>query len=247
MAVQTRVDENGVDGALARRLGRAWERLEQTERGYVWLSKLGPAYFFALMAALKLWTLAMLVGRYFQGETTAGLVLLAVHKGVGATFFGLVATLFLLRRRPLKRVGGPVEGLVALVGSYVMLPVALGPTSAVDDQVLLLADGLMAVGTLGAAFALLSLGRCFGIFPEARGLVTRGPYRFVRHPMYLFEFIAFLGVLLPSLSPLNLGLYGLFVASQLGRMHFEERALGETFPEYRAYRARTARLVPGLY
>ena len=58
-------------------------------------------------------------------------------------------------------------------------------------------QGLMLVGELVAVLAclwllasVLALGRCFGVLPEARGLVTRGPYRTVRHPVYLGEIAA---------------------------------------------------------
>jgi protein-S-isoprenylcysteine O-methyltransferase Ste14 len=37
------------------------------------------------------------------------------------------------------------------------------------------------------------------------------------------------------------------IAAQFPRMHFEEKILSETFPSYADYRARTARLIPGLY
>jgi protein-S-isoprenylcysteine O-methyltransferase Ste14 len=116
--------------------------------------------------------------------------------------------------------------------------------------------------------SLLTLGRCFGLFPEARGLVTHGPYRYVRHPVYLGEFISGFGLLLPrlafsehyvlrlpfsdaalalNLGALNLGIFVLFVALQLWRASNEERALTAVFPEYAEYRRRTARLLPGIY
>ena len=229
-------------------LASLYQRAEATERGYVWLNKLGPAYVFALIALLKGWSLSGHLEQLFAGHGEVKLALLAAHQALGVAFFGLVATLYLLRRRPLRRVANPVQGLVALLGSFVMLPVAFGGPANHDPAVLLLADLLMVVGTAGAAIALMSLGRCFGIFPEARGLVTHGAYRLVRHPMYLFEFVAFLGILLPSCTPLNVLLYAAFVGFQLGRMDFEEQMLIATFPtEYPAYCRRTARLIPGVY
>ena len=90
----------------------------------------------------------------------------------------------------------------------------------------------------------LALGTCFGVLPEVRGLVTRGPYRIVRHPIYLGELGAYAGLFVASPRLLNLigGLF--FVAGQATRMRLEERALRAEFPEYAAYAARTSRLLP---
>jgi protein-S-isoprenylcysteine O-methyltransferase Ste14 len=92
--------------------------------------------------------------------------------------------------------------------------------------------------------SVLALGRCFGVLPEARGLVTRGPYRLVRHPVYLGEILACAGLLVGGFSAWNVGCFVVLCASQRVRMGLEERALEETFPEYAAYAARTPRLIP---
>ena len=75
-------------------------------------------------------------------------------------------------------------------------------------------------------------------------LVVRGPYRWVRHPMYtavmLFAGGAAIrsgGWLIASLA-VALGVFLVFKA------RWEEERLGETFPGYQAYRARTPRFVP---
>jgi protein-S-isoprenylcysteine O-methyltransferase Ste14 len=230
-------------------VGRFWRWAESTERGYVYLNKLIPAaLFLVLFAVPKVQGLSDGFEHLLAGDASLKRMLGLLYQASGLAFFGLVVTLYLLRKRPLKRVAGPLQGLAALLGSFVMLPVALSGGISDDPRLLFLADLLLILGTAGAALALASLGRCFGIFPEARGLVTHGLYRFVRHPMYLFEFIAFLGVLLPAGTPLNLALYLAFVWLQLARMHFEEQALSAVFPDtYPAYRAATARLVPGVY
>jgi protein-S-isoprenylcysteine O-methyltransferase Ste14 len=224
-----------------------YARFAASERGYVWLDKLAPASLFGLVTVLK----AVALGFTLQSaliEASFGVVLLCVHLGVSTAFFGLVTALYLLRRRPIRRVQGPAQRLAALLGSYVMLPAAMSQVSSDNLALLVTADLLMIVGTGGAALALAWLGRCFGVFPEARGLVTSGPYRYVRHPMYLFEFVAFLGLVLPATSPLGLPLYAIFVLMQVARMHYEEQILAATFPDaYPAYRQRTARLVPGIY
>jgi protein-S-isoprenylcysteine O-methyltransferase Ste14 len=92
----------------------------------------------------------------------------------------------------------------------------------------------------------LALGRCFGILPEARGLVTHGPYRFVRHPLYLGEFGTCAGLVIASPSGRNVLMALSFVLAQAVRMRLEERELSREFPDYRAYAERTPRLVPQL-
>ena len=89
--------------------------------------------------------------------------------------------------------------------------------------------GLLLV-TLAACLSLaslLSLGRRFGVFPALRGLVTRGPYRLVRHPMYLAYVIADIGY---NLQEWNFGTALLVMggwASLIYRIKAEERILSQ--------------------
>jgi protein-S-isoprenylcysteine O-methyltransferase Ste14 len=83
--------------------------------------------------------------------------------------------------------------------------------------------------------------------PEARRLVTGGPYRFLRRPVYVFEEIGVIGLVLPFASPWTLLWLLLHAAFQFQRMKNEERVLGSAFPEYDDYARRTARVIPGLY
>jgi protein-S-isoprenylcysteine O-methyltransferase Ste14 len=94
--------------------------------------------------------------------------------------------------------------------------------------------------------SVLFLGRCFGVLPEARGLITAGPYRIVRHPVYLGEIGACAGLALAAFGTANAVLLGALIAAQLVRMRWEERALADAFPAYAAYSARTPRLVPRM-
>lgn len=110
-----------------------------------------------------------------------------------------------------------------------------------------LSAGLILAGTLLAAWAALALGRSFSLLPQARTLVTHGPYRYVRHPMYLGGLLITLGEVWLHWSLLVVVLNVIFVAAQLVRMRYEEQLLARTFPEHEHYRARTSALVPGLY
>jgi protein-S-isoprenylcysteine O-methyltransferase Ste14 len=79
---------------------------------------------------------------------------------------------------------------------------------------------------------------------EARRLVTAGPYRFVRHPLYVVEEIAIIGTLVLNLSLPAALLIAVQWAFQLRRMHHEELVLGKAFPEYAGYAARTPKVLP---
>jgi len=111
------------------------------------------------------------------------------------------------------------------------------------------AGGLPLV-TLAACLSLaslLSLGRRFGVYPALRGLVTRGPYRLVRHPMYLAYVIADIGY---NLQEWNFGTALLVIAgwaSLIYRIQAEERILSQNavWPIYAA--SVRYRLLPGIW
>ena len=103
------------------------------------------------------------------------------------------------------------------------------------------------IGTLFTIWSLRNLGRCFGLFPEVRGLVLTGPYRLVRHPVYLGELISGLGLVLAKPHPVVIALFVAFAALQYGRTVYEERALRGAYPEvYGEYATRVPRLIPGV-
>jgi len=100
----------------------------------------------------------------------------------------------------------------------------------------------------GLSFAsLLSLGRWFGVWPARRGLATRGPYRLVRHPMYLSYLLADIGY---GLNEYNVGTVLLVIAgwaSLLYRIRAEERILSQD-AGWSSYVALVRyRLLPGLW
>ena len=95
------------------------------------------------------------------------------------------------------------------------------------------------------------LGRRFSglvaIQPEHK-LVTSGPYRYLRHPSYLGLLVYVLGWGLAFRSWAGVALAGLLLPPLLARIAAEERLLQSQFgAEYDAYRARTSRMIPGIY
>lgn len=104
----------------------------------------------------------------------------------------------------------------------------------------------MAIGEAFAIYAMLYLGRSFSIFAEARNLVTGGPYRIVRHPLYAGEMVAIWSYSLAYPSRWSLGVISLFTVLQCWRAKVEERKLEESFPGYAELRRRTGFMWPRL-
>lgn len=115
------------------------------------------------------------------------------------------------------------------------------------------------LGTLVFAFSLwlfrrthADLGRNWSVTLEIKdnhNLITGGVYRYVRHPMYSAFFLWALAqlILIPNwvAGPAGFVGFGILYAFRIGR---EEQMMLDTFgDEYRAYSARTARLIPGIY
>jgi protein-S-isoprenylcysteine O-methyltransferase Ste14 len=89
----------------------------------------------------------------------------------------------------------------------------------------------------------------FGIFPEPRAnarLVTSGPYAWVRHPMYLAVLLFAAGFLLGWRGLPHVAAFTVLAVVLHAKAGREERLLRQRFPEYAAYAARTARIIPGL-
>lgn len=107
---------------------------------------------------------------------------------------------------------------------------------------------LQLVGTLWQFASKLALGRSFGLLPAERGLVTGGPYRVVRHPIYLGYLIGHAGFLLANASWQNLAVLVLLYAAQVLRMRREEAVLAAGSADYRRYQQRVRwRLLPLVY
>ena len=209
-----------------------------------------PASFFLLVALAKLQSLANFVAQASPAQTamdTLGFYAACLHRLAGVVFMALVVAFFIVRLNPVRSSRNLVHIVVALLGSFMMTVVAVAPMHGASNSLTVIATVIMVAGTAITAAALLFLRRSFSITPEARQLVTKGMYSFVRHPMYLGEILGSLGMVLLAISPFTVSIFALFVLLQIKRMDYEERILQQAFPDYGRYKRQTARLIPGVY
>jgi protein-S-isoprenylcysteine O-methyltransferase Ste14 len=139
---------------------------------------------------------------------------------------------------------------VSAVGVFLIAGVLRGGSLAVHSRILAgIGAVLFACGIALAVWARLHLGRNWGMPMTQRAepeLVTSGPYRFVRHPIYTGLLTAMLGTALVN------NLLGLIVVAALVAYFYycgtvEERNLAATFPTaYPEYKSRTKMLIPFL-
>lgn len=155
-----------------------------------------------------------------------------------------VGILFLVRS-PLRKPGTLGTGLfVALSFVAGGLAFRLAPLP-LDWPVYSLV--LFALGTGLAVIALLTLGRSFAVLPALRRVIRHGPYRFIRHPIYLGELLMIAGCCLSSPQIELAGLALLALAGVVLRIRAEEATLLHD-PDYEAYNRNTPwRLLPGIW
>ncbi len=170
-----------------------------------------------------------------------------IHRLLLVCFYALLVFLYFIRSAAKSTTRSFITKTIAVVATF--LPFTIPSLSSPSDNpnMMLLANLITILGMAIALYSLGTLGRSFSIIPQARTLVQTGPYRFVRHPVYLGELIANLGVVLARPSTLAMALYCLITALLIYRALQEEKLLASIFPEYEAYSLRRARFIPGVY
>lgn len=108
------------------------------------------------------------------------------------------------------------------------------------------AAAVLAVGLVAMLWALGALGTNISVVPQAREVVSHGPYARVRHPLYFAELVNVVGICLASTGALPWVVAGALLAFQVFRARREEALLTRELPGYAAYKARTPMLVPAL-
>lgn len=210
------------------------------------LARLVPALIFSVFIVDKFFLTAESLGVLLRlgGRAQPTDYFQAADQGLGLLVFVTVVALFIFRLP--KRSGDRRRRVIAIsfFGTFALLLAGLLPNT--SPSLYPASTILIAVGLAITFWSLLYLRWSFSIMPEARKLVTSGPYRFSRNPVYMGEFIAAIGVALPHFGWGSLLLLAALALAQLLRILWEEQVLGREFAEeYAAYRRRVHRLLPG--
>ncbi|MGH2839645.1 MAG: methyltransferase family protein [Solirubrobacteraceae bacterium] len=152
---------------------------------------------------------------------------------------------FIYRRRPSRRPSRSPRAFIACTAAILSPAFLSSPGADAAISAVVVGETLVVLAVCFTLASVLCLGTCFGVLPEVRGLVMRGPYRFVRHPVYVGEIAAFAGFVVASQQLLNVVPLIVFCVAQSYRLRMEEAALLGEFPaEYGAYASRTPRFLP---
>jgi protein-S-isoprenylcysteine O-methyltransferase Ste14 len=143
---------------------------------------------------------------------------------IGLSLYNFIVAWMYFNHRPAVRIARWWETALAVGGTFLPL-VAFRPAPPSSASIVEIGMLVQLFGLMGMIWSVFSLGTSLGIAPADRGLVTSGPYRRVRHPMYAFELLFCLGYWLANLSWLNGAAWLALVALQVTRAHREEQAI----------------------
>ena len=169
--------------------------------------------------------------------------------------FGVCGVLLLISRKPARGPTRAVEVVLPFAVTFaplvfdrhVPLPAWMVTPLIPDEWKPAVASGGILVSLAGLAlsvYAVLWLGRSMGIIVSVRQVVLGGPYRWVRHPVYLGYLLVLLGMCLTAYTPRMLIVGGGAVALLVWRARLEERLLSTHSPAYRESMRRTGFLWP---
>ncbi|MBI2428122.1 MAG: isoprenylcysteine carboxylmethyltransferase family protein [Ignavibacteriales bacterium] len=136
--------------------------------------------------------------------------------------------------------------LVVIQFSMIAMIVAVGKFPDTIVTMVLFTAGII-LGITSILFMRLDNLR---IFPEPKKdirLVTTGPYRILRHPMYTSVLLFAASFIADSPSYFPYILWFILLCVLMGKIYIEERLLPQHLPEYADYKKRTWRLIPFIY
>jgi protein-S-isoprenylcysteine O-methyltransferase Ste14 len=213
--------------------------------------RLVPATFFALLGYVQLLRVANDVRTLPHPATALSVVSGPLPAALYLLFCAIPVFIYVGRPAPRARDGRFLPRAAGLAGTVMLLVVGALPQGArlypPPSWLGGVSTAVSVVAFTLAVYGLLYLRRSLSIIPEVRRLVTGGPYRVVRHPLYAAEILAACAFVMVNPGAFAVAVLAPFVATQLVRSRFEERLLTEAYPHYREYARGTRRLIPFIW
>ncbi len=158
----------------------------------------------------------------------------------------LMAAMSLVRIAP-KAARLDLRAFLSTIFPVFLLPCLLGADTASSGMLAWTGIALESIGVALSQIARIYMGRSFGILPGNRGIVSKGPFAFVRHPIYAGWFVLTVGYLASYPSRMNCLITLATLPFMMWRIRLEEDLL-RADPEYRKFcRMVPSRLIPGLF
>ena len=205
------------------------------------LGRVVPSLFFSFFLARQLLLLSGSLG----GVHNLSDVFFLVQQLLALAYFTLLVVLYAVRLPQRGTDHRLTVIFIAFSGTFAAIGAGFLPGGTRREGLIVFGDLLATAGLAYSVWGLAYLRRSFSIIPEARRLVTGGPYSLSRHPVYLGEVTTALGVNIATAGWLGGLAIVYFIACELLRIRWEERILSHTFPaEYSDYARRVPRYLP---
>ncbi|GAC1504784.1 MAG: hypothetical protein NVS1B3_02040 [Candidatus Dormibacteraceae bacterium] len=207
-------------------------------------SRLLPALFFSIFLARQL----LFTWDGLRSVHKTSDYFFVVQQVLALAYFTMLVVLYSTR---LPRRGTDHRAAVifiAFTGTFSALAAPFLPGGGHREGLIVVGDVLATAGLAYSVWGLAYLRRSFSIVPEARRLVMGGPYQLSRHPVYLGEIVAALGVNLATAGWPGALAVIYFICCELLRIRWEERVLASAFPShYPGYASRVPRYFPNPF
>ena len=227
---------SGVAEHTQRRSGAYWRDLV--------LGRLLPSLFFSLFLAREV----VLLWGGVQGVRRPTDLLFVLQQALALAYFTMLVVLYAVRLPQRGTDHRLAVIFIAFSGTFAAISASFLPGGTRRDGLILFGDLLATAGLAYSVWGLAYLRRSFSIIPEARRLVTGGPYGLSRHPVYLGEIATALGINIATGGWLSAVAIAYFVICELLRIGWEERILAQAFPgEYPEYARRVPRYIPNPF
>ena len=184
--------------------------------------------------------LLLLNGMRLVHDQRAGeLRFVALGTVTALAFYAVLVVLYLLRGRATATDRRPERWLVAVGATFSGFLIPITGAVGAGDTTVMDGSALIAIGVGLSVWALLHLRTNISVVPQSRGLATAGPYRFFRHPLYVFEYLSAIGLALVNGGGWAWAVVVALAVMQILRARWEEQLLHEQVAGYSAYASRT--------